>query len=534
MSQLEIHTIDHDQRIRNILEALQQNKEKYPWQWFKPLPSQALFQRFVGEKFQVVLFQGGNWTGKTITGANTVAQLAYTGEIQTFDVQQVVVDGKKQYAHVKGPLIRVCDVPNYGRVVTDKELVEKDVVKNLKKQMHPSTFVSEKKGRPFDSQWYLDSRSEFDILTFDQDPKQFEGVELDWAWMNEPPTEAIFKAMLGRFKKGGTLFITATILGCAWIIDAIIDANNPRYKVVTMDIDENRESNGGYLPDAAVDDMLNSQDPEEREARKTGKALKLMGRVFKSYEEKHFVEMENTAPENALVMMATDPHDKIPCYSAWAYLDSEGRLCVYREHPDGEFWDYTDNPWADEEKMAAEYQAMEDVEPVRRLLDKKFGNTTKFGSQLTVKELLHEVGLDYEDWDGKSRAAHNKKIRTWLEQDKIRISKNCQNMDKALRRHRFLDQRSARAKDEKGQREDVDEKYRHMIDVLAGLIEAADDGIMDCNVVEFNATGRWRNAQTEEERERQKIIEATLGHGVIMPEEDDEFTESIVSLADLF
>jgi hypothetical protein len=440
--------------LENILKQLRQCKEFYPWQFVKPLPKQAQFLRYVGERNQVVLFQGGNWTGKTLIGANAALQIAFTGGIT-----------------VGGTFYKMCGVPNMGRIATKKENVEKDVNRILANQLHRDTYNTEKKGRPFDSQWTVEGGSTFDIMTYDQDAEQFEGVELNWAWLNEPSTEAIYKAMLGRFKKGGTLFITATILNCGWILDEIIENDDCRIKTVTMDIDENRESRGGYIPDQAIDDMLARQDPEEREARKSGKALKLMGRVFKNYRpEVHWVELSETAPAGARVVMATDPHDRIPHASLWAYK-KDGVVCVYREHPVSDFWEYSTNPWADEADLVKEYKAVEDVAPSVRLLDKKFGNTAKFGSKLTVNERMREAGLVYDDWDGSSRAAHNSRLRGYFEQNKVAVGRNCVNLHKSLMRHRFLDQTSGRAKDDKGLREDVDEKYRHFIDCLAAIIE---------------------------------------------------------------
>lgn len=501
-------------RLQDLMEQYKDLKEQYPWQWFQPLDKQAWFQRFVGQRFQVVLLQGGNWTGKTITGANTAAQLAFTGGIK-----------------VDGSFYQVCEVPNHGRVMTEASLVDKDVVRNLKKMLGPGTYSTEKRGRPFDAQWFLETGSEFDIMTYDQDPKQFEGVELNWAWMNEPATEQIFHAILGRFKKGGTLFITATVLACAWILDEIIDADNPRYKTVSMDVDENRESRGGYLPDQSVDDFLATMDPEEREARKSGKALKLAGLVFKNYRRDDvWVPLPDEAPQGATVIMATDPHDKIPAYSAWAYVDDQGRLCVYREHPGDDFWEYAANPWANEYELADLYRSLEDVAPARRLLDKKFGNTAKFGSKLTVKEMLNEAGLEYEDWDGSSTAAHNKKIRSYFEQGKILISRNCVNLDRALRRHRFLDQPSGRAKDDRGQREEVDKKYRHPIDVLAGLLEAFDDGVLESGVVDLEHVAIEENDRA---RVRLKANRELFGKEVVL-EEVEEGDGDVFSIGDLY
>src|SRR4030065_2794678 len=91
-----------------LMEDYQRLKERDPGQFFDPLPKQAQFQWYVGQRFQVVFFAGGNWTGKTITGANTAVQLAMTGCIQTWDVQPILnVDGAfNKWERKRGPLLQ--------------------------------------------------------------------------------------------------------------------------------------------------------------------------------------------------------------------------------------------------------------------------------------------------------------------------------------------------------------------------------------------------------------------------------------------
>ena len=66
-------------------------------------------------------------------------------------------------------------------------------------------------------------------MTYEQDPREFEGVTLSWAWFDEPPPEGIFKATVSRMRKGGIIIITATPLaGSAYLYDAFAKGN---YKI---------------------------------------------------------------------------------------------------------------------------------------------------------------------------------------------------------------------------------------------------------------------------------------------------------------
>src|SRR3990167_6338759 len=58
-----------------------------------------------------------------------------------------------------------------------------------------------KAGRQFNALWKTDTGFSFDILSFEQDPKEFESKTLGWAWFDEPPPKAIFDATVARIRR---------------------------------------------------------------------------------------------------------------------------------------------------------------------------------------------------------------------------------------------------------------------------------------------------------------------------------------------
>ncbi len=136
-------------------------------------------------------------------------------------------------------------------------------------------------------------------MTYEQDPREFEGVTPGWAWFDEPPPEHIFKATVARMRRGGVIFITATPLaGSAYLYDAFATGN---YKVVMegeggtkavyerkvgyveADIESACKQHGvrGHLEHSDIVNLIAEYSEDERQARIYGKFQHLIGLVFK-------------------------------------------------------------------------------------------------------------------------------------------------------------------------------------------------------------------------------------------------------------
>ena len=75
----------------------------------------------------------------------------------------------------------------------------------------------------YECHWSTDTGFSFDIMTYDQAVKEFESATLGWAWFDEPPPFAIYKATVARMRLGGLIFITETPLtGSAWMFDNLV------------------------------------------------------------------------------------------------------------------------------------------------------------------------------------------------------------------------------------------------------------------------------------------------------------------------
>lgn len=276
-----------------------------------------------GDHF-VVLFSAANGVGKTAAGANVVAHIAYGSDNPYFD----------------HPLFRDWQFPKAGRIVTDHKNV-RNVLGTLREWLPRGRYTAAKGGYSYEATWDTDSGFTWDVMTYDQDPRQFEGPTLGWVWFDEPPPEEIYKACVSRLRKGGIIFITATPLaGSSWMYDHIIGGHDLDVSVaaqrayVEADVEAACREHGerGHLAHADIERMVAEYSEDEKQARVYGKFQHLVGLVFKSFSRRvHVVKPFQLTPDRYTVYEALDPHRRTPDACLWVAVDRAGRRFVVDE-----------------------------------------------------------------------------------------------------------------------------------------------------------------------------------------------------------
>lgn len=190
-------------------EAYRLAHEKY--RFYEPNGKCEEFIREVGsgQRF-IVFFSAANGVGKTCVAANVLANIMFGNE-------------NKENPWFDYPLYRNWPYPKRGRIVSQAANIEKNLIPTLEEWLPLGRYNAQKGTKSFLSKWETDNKWTFDIMTNEQDPKEFEGPTLGWVWCDEPPTETIFKACVSRLRQGGILIITATPLnGSAWMYDELV------------------------------------------------------------------------------------------------------------------------------------------------------------------------------------------------------------------------------------------------------------------------------------------------------------------------
>lgn len=283
------------------------------------------FINLVGSnKCFINLFCAANGVGKTTVAVNILANICFGIQNEWFN----------QSLFQKFPYLKK------GRIISDPTTIKEKIVPEIKKwfpsNRYKSRYTTLKNGKQYESHFETDTGFSFDLMSTEQDVKEFESVDLGFVLIDEPIPRSIFIATTARLRRGGIMVWTMTPLDySAWIKDYIYDRRDGKYiDYVTADIEDNCKDHGvrGLLRHEDIDKMASQYPEAEREARLHGKFGHLLGLVHKGFEPKiHVIEPFATPKETHTVYFALDTHPRVPDAGLWLAVDQQNTKYVIAE-----------------------------------------------------------------------------------------------------------------------------------------------------------------------------------------------------------
>lgn len=189
--------------------------------------------------------------------------------------------------------------------------------------------VKNTQGVPSALQWRSGSTAY--LMSAEQDDKAFEGLTLDWFWIDEPVRRSIWIALLrGVMKSGGRWWMSATLLEEPWITEEIYE---PGLSGEDEDIDvfEGSTDDNEYLSDIEKEKFFKRLTDDEIQTRRYGKPSSLRGRVFKSLDSEKNIIPSFNIPSHWPVYVAIDPHKNKPHAVLFLAVSPKGDFYVCNE-----------------------------------------------------------------------------------------------------------------------------------------------------------------------------------------------------------
>lgn len=162
----------------------------------------------VGEnRYFVNLLIAANGVGKTAGTANILANIMFKHKNPWFNY----------------PLYHNFPYLKKGRLISDPTTIKEAIIPDLKKWFPQGKYSTSKEGKNYEYRWKTVTGYEFDIMSYEQEVKEFESATLGFAFIDEPCPEAIFKATVSRMRLGGIIVVAFTpLMGSAYFYDAFV------------------------------------------------------------------------------------------------------------------------------------------------------------------------------------------------------------------------------------------------------------------------------------------------------------------------
>lgn len=267
--------------------------------------------------------------------------------------------------------------PQHGRIIVpDFGHGEKEIaLPNLSKLIPPSYFTKgswEDSYSKQDHKLTLNNGSTVEIMSQEQELDAYAGTQRDFLHADEEcDKERWDESQIRLVRRDGSWWITQTpVSGVEWVFDDYIkplldsgEQDNGTYYnpdapnshgtsvgdvlLITASIWDNAVSNGGVLPDKAIESVLSQMSPEDRAVREFGQMPNMGGAAFPEFKRStHVVEPNDIRlhngvwgfdgifklPKRARIYTTMDDGRTNPTAWLWVAAFDDGHMLTFDEH----------------------------------------------------------------------------------------------------------------------------------------------------------------------------------------------------------
>lgn len=312
--------------INSMLGQIEQERKDNAIVYFKDLGNQ---KRFTSSKAPVRLLFGSNRSGKSFrsTAEEVSCSLGYRPWLPEDHPDRIVrlANGNPM------------PVPNTGFHLLENLRVSgtQVFVPTLKRLLPPGVAKIKYNNLKQPVRVEFENKSVIHILSQEQSTESMEGISGHWLACDEPPARDKWVALTrGLIDNSGIAWIAATPIKASHFMAELMSkaGTDPDYELISLSIEDNRKSRGGYLDDAAVDRFIATLRPEEIQARLYGRPQHLAGAVYAMWKpERPFYVPPFEIPDFWPRVMAVDPAGRKPMAAVWMALSPDNKWYVYRE-----------------------------------------------------------------------------------------------------------------------------------------------------------------------------------------------------------
>ena len=356
-------------------------------------------QRFVS------LFCAANGVGKSAVGANIVTNIIFGPQSPWFREDAFEWNDKNGKTS-KRPVTSLPVYQNWpylkrARIISDPTTIKSKIIPELEKwfpqnevkRFPEANYELGKEGKNYVCKIETNTGWIIDIMSTEQDAKEFESTDIGLVWIDEPMPKDKFMATLARGRLGMIVVWTFTPLTySAWIKEWMDEHADGVYAdYVEAEMEDNCSLHGvrGILDHSNIKRIADGFAEDEKEARVFGKFGHLIGRVHKSFSRKiHVIKPFPLNEKLYTTYKALDPHPRAPDHALYMSVDSKGTKYITGEVISG---GSTKELY---ERMKA-FEASMHYRIETKIIDPSAYNDDQHREDKSVGSMLYDLGESY-------------------------------------------------------------------------------------------------------------------------------------------
>lgn len=281
-----------------------------------------LIKMFGQDKKFVCMICAANGVGKTAVNINILTNIVY-------GVQN------KWFEH---PIFQEWPYIKRARIISDPTTIKEKIIPEIEKwfpvnevkRMPEANYENKKEGKNYVCKIETNTGWTIDIMSTEQDVKEFESVDIGFCLIDEPMPKSKFMATIARARLGMAIVWGFTPLTySAWIKEWMDTHTDDDYAdFVEAAMEDNCELHGerGILKHKNILKIVNAMPEDEKQARAFGKFGHLIGMVHKKFSQKiHVIEPFPLPEKEWTTYMALDPHPRTADHILYLSVDRSGR-----------------------------------------------------------------------------------------------------------------------------------------------------------------------------------------------------------------
>jgi hypothetical protein len=376
-----------------------------PMKWFCPNGKQeevilTVTDRMSKCRTPIVLLSAANGIGKTEISINLAGNIIYGAQSGWF---------------LHDPFLGWPN-PRLAWYVTTKTCLTDTLIPAIKRYFPAGTYSFDKRGGQIESAIHFENGWEMRMFTTDVDVSQMESASVGLLIIDEPATEAIWRAAQSRSRMGMLTILPMTPLNVEPYILDEIDRNKDSdiYARITASVYDACEERGirGHLEAKIIDEMVKKYPADEVMARVYGDFMYFKEKIWVNFDEKIHIVRPEDYPVNLqsdYVVQVVDPHDSRPSACLYGAIQAithsdeylkrierceaqqQYRRIVFTETPieqDRPYWEMVRTPdikLEDEPALWAELENSLGIVIVhQRVIDKRFAFQSRMNKTIAL------------------------------------------------------------------------------------------------------------------------------------------------------